>query len=74
MDITVNAISPGLVETDMTRAWSEELRKTLVQRIPKGRFAKPDEIAIAAVFLASPGARFITGQIISVNGGDYMGQ
>jgi 3-oxoacyl-[acyl-carrier protein] reductase len=71
-DITVNAVSPGLVDTPMTAKWSEEVRRSLVARIPKGRFATPEEIAAAAVFLATPAASYITGQVIGVNGGDHM--
>ena len=72
LDITVNAVSPGLMETDMTATWNEELKKTFAKRIPKGRFARPEEVAVAAVFLATPAASYVTGQIYSVNGGDHM--
>ena len=71
-NITVNAVSPGMTDTPMTADWSDEVKRSLSQRIPKGRFATPEEIAAAVVFLASPLAEFVVGQIINVNGGDYM--
>ena len=64
-DITVNALAPGFVETDMTAALSEEVRRELLQKIPLN-------IANAALFLASPAARYITGQVITVDGGMVM--
>lgn len=67
-NITVNAIAPGFVETDMTKDLNhEELQKL----IPMRRFAKPEEIAEAVAFLASPGAAYITGDVININGGLY---
>ena len=70
--ITVNALAPGFVETDMTAALSEEVRRELLQRIPLNAFGQPDDIANAALFLASPAARYITGQVITVDGGMVM--
>ncbi len=64
--ITVNAIAPGFVATDMTAALDEE---TLVKQIPAGRFGKPEEVAALVDFLASDEAAYITGQVISINGG-----
>ncbi len=71
-NITVNCIAPGFIDTDMTRALSEEQTTALVQRIPAGRFGQPDDIAAAAAFLASPQAGYITGVTLHVNGGMYM--
>jgi len=71
-DITVNALAPGFVETDMTAALSEEVRRELLQKIPLNAFGQPDDIANAALFLASPAARYITGQVITVDGGMVM--
>lgn len=71
-DITVNAVSPGFIETDMTNALPEEQRNVLLQHIPMQRIGKPDEIAAAVVFLASNEAGYITGQTLHVNGGMYM--
>ena len=71
-NITVNAIAPGYVETDMTNQISPEIRKEIEKSIPCGRFGKPEEIARTVVFLASDNAGFITGETISVNGGAYM--
>jgi 3-oxoacyl-[acyl-carrier protein] reductase len=70
--ITVNAIAPGFIETDMTAALKEEWRKDLLVRIPLGGFGQPEDVAQAAVFLASPAARYITGQVLSVDGGMTM--
>ncbi|PYK02739.1 MAG: 3-oxoacyl-[acyl-carrier-protein] reductase [Verrucomicrobia bacterium] len=70
--ITVNALAPGFVETDMTSALSEEVRRELLQKIPLNAFGQPDDIANAALFLASPAARYITGQVITVDGGMVM--
>ena len=70
--ITVNALAPGFVETDMTAAISDEVRRELLQRIPLNAFGQPDDIANAALFLASPAARYITGQVITVDGGMVM--
>jgi len=70
--ITVNALAPGFVETDMTAAISDEVRQELLQRIPLNAFGQPDDIANAALFLASPAARYITGQVITVDGGMVM--
>ncbi|MGH6922784.1 MAG: SDR family oxidoreductase [Propylenella sp.] len=69
--VNVNAIAPGYVATRNTRALraDEERMRELLSRIPAGRFAEPDEIAGAAVFLASPAARYITGTVLSVDGG-----
>src|SRR5213596_406803 len=67
--ITVNALAPGFIETDMTAALTQEMRKELAQRIPLNSFGKPDDIANAALFLASPAARYITGQVLAVDGG-----
>lgn len=67
--ITVNAIAPGFVDTEMTGVLSEEIRENACRQIILGRFGKPEDIANVAVFLASDKADYITGQIISVDGG-----
>lgn len=72
-NITVNAIAPGFIETDMTQGLAAEQQQALLQQIPLNRFGQAAEIASVAVFLASPGACYITGETIHVNGGMYMG-
>ncbi|MDD4964700.1 MAG: 3-oxoacyl-ACP reductase FabG [Gallionella sp.] len=71
-NITVNCIAPGFIDTDMTHALSEELRKKLVEHVPLKRLGTPDDIAAAVGFLASPSASYITGTTLHVNGGMYM--
>ena len=71
-NITVNCIAPGFIETDMTAGLSEEQQKALLGQIPLGHLGKPQDIAHAVVFVASPQAAYITGQEIHVNGGMYM--
>ncbi len=70
--VTVNALAPGFIETDMTAVLAAELKTGLLQRIPLNRFGQPDDIAAAALFLAGPGARYITGQVLTVDGGMVM--
>lgn len=70
--ITVNALAPGFIETDMTAVLSQELREELLQKIPLHRLGQPEDIANAALFLASPAARYITGQVLTVDGGLVM--
>jgi 3-oxoacyl-[acyl-carrier protein] reductase len=70
--ITVNVLAPGFIETDMTAGLKEELRAGVLKQIPLGSFGQPDDIAGAAVFLASPAARYITGQVLAVDGGMVM--
>jgi 3-oxoacyl-[acyl-carrier protein] reductase len=71
-NITVNAVAPGYVETDMTGAMTEKARSALVEQIPLGRVGMPEDVAEAVAFLASERAGYITGQVIHVNGGMYM--
>jgi 3-oxoacyl-[acyl-carrier protein] reductase len=71
--ITVNAVAPGFIDTDMTRELSEEQRKGLVDNIPLQRLGQPQDIANAVVFLASAAGAYITGETLHVNGGMYMG-
>jgi 3-oxoacyl-[acyl-carrier protein] reductase len=71
-EITVNAIAPGFIETDMTRRLSQEQRQFLLQRIPMQRLGQVEDIASAVVFLASNAAGYISGQTLHVNGGMYM--
>jgi 3-oxoacyl-[acyl-carrier protein] reductase len=70
--ITVNAVAPGFIETDMTAALSAEQRESLVRQIPLERLGAADDIAATVLFLCSPGAGYITGEVINVNGGMYM--
>jgi len=70
--ITVNAIAPGFIDTDMTRALTAEQRSSLQAQIPLGRLGSPEDIAAAVLFLASPQAAYITGETLHVNGGMYM--
>jgi 3-oxoacyl-[acyl-carrier protein] reductase len=70
--ITVNVVAPGFVDTDMTRALSEEQRQALLGQIALGRLGAPEDIAQAVLFLASPAASYITGETMHVNGGMYM--
>ena len=70
--ITVNCIAPGFIETDMTAALGEEQHKALLGQIPLGHLGRPQDIAHAVAFLASPLAGYITGQELHVNGGMYM--
>lgn len=70
--ITVNVVAPGFIDTDMTRALPEAQRDALLAQIPLVRLGQPAEIAKAVGFLASPGAAYITGETIHVNGGMYM--
>ncbi|MBX3181048.1 MAG: 3-oxoacyl-ACP reductase FabG [Polyangiaceae bacterium] len=70
--ITVNAISPGFVETDMTRALTDEQRQGILQSVPMGRIGSAEEIAAGVVYLASEEAGYITGHSLRINGGMYM--
>ena len=70
--ITVNAVAPGFIDTDMTRALNEEQRAALQGQIPLGRLGSAEDVAAAVVFLASPSAGYITGETLHVNGGMYM--
>jgi 3-oxoacyl-[acyl-carrier protein] reductase len=70
--ITVNAIAPGFIDTDMTRALPDEQRDALITQVPLGRLGVVDDIAHAAAFLASPQAAYITGETLHVNGGMFM--
>jgi 3-oxoacyl-[acyl-carrier protein] reductase len=65
-------VAPGFIDTDMTRALSEQQRQALLGTIPLGRLGQPEEIASVVAFLASPAAAYITGETIQVNGGMYM--
>ena len=71
-NITVNAVAPGLIETDMTRAVSEAAQQDWAARIPLKRLGTPGEVASAVAFLASDEASYITGHVLAVNGGMYM--
>jgi 3-oxoacyl-[acyl-carrier protein] reductase len=71
-NITVNAVAPGFIDTDMTRGLPEEQKQQLLQQIPLQRLGQAEEIAATVVFLASPGAAYLTGQTLHVNGGMYM--
>jgi len=70
--ITVNALAPGFIETDMTAALTEPMRQDLLKKIPLNALGQPDDIAQAALFLAGPSGRYITGQVLVVDGGMTM--
>jgi 3-oxoacyl-[acyl-carrier protein] reductase len=70
--ITANVVAPGFIDTDMTRELPEAQKQALLNQIPLSRLGKPEEIAHAVAFLASPGAAYITGETLHVNGGMYM--
>jgi 3-oxoacyl-[acyl-carrier protein] reductase len=70
--ITVNALAPGFIETDMTSALSAEMKVEVLKRIPMNLLGQVEDVAEAALFLAGPGARYITGQVLTVDGGMVM--
>jgi 3-oxoacyl-[acyl-carrier protein] reductase len=72
-NITVNVVAPGFIKSDMTDGLSEDQKQTLMQKIPMARLGVPEDIAGAVAFLVSPYADYITGTVINVNGGMYMG-
>jgi 3-oxoacyl-[acyl-carrier protein] reductase len=71
-EITVNAVAPGFIETDMTAVLTDEVKAKLLAQVPLRRLGRPDEIASAVRFLASDEAGYITGHVLNVNGGMYM--
>jgi 3-oxoacyl-[acyl-carrier protein] reductase len=71
-NITVNCVAPGFIDTDMTRALSDEQRKVLLESIPLGRLGTAQDVAAAVAYLASPGGGYVTGAVLHVNGGMYM--
>lgn len=70
--VTVNAVAPGFIETDMTKVLSEQVKEAAVKQIPLGSFGKPEDVAELVLFLASDKAKYITGQVICVDGGMAM--
>jgi 3-oxoacyl-[acyl-carrier protein] reductase len=70
--VTVNAVAPGFIDTDMTSSLPEAAQKSIVEQTPLGRVGSPDEVASAVLFLASDEAGYITGQVLRVNGGMYV--
>jgi 3-oxoacyl-[acyl-carrier protein] reductase len=71
-NITVNCVAPGFIDTDMTRALSDDQRKALLEHIPLGRLGTPQDVAAAVAYLVSPGGGYVTGAVLHVNGGMYM--
>ena len=71
-NILVNAIAPGFIRTRMTEMLTEDQKKKLAEMIPLERLGEPEDVAQAALFLAAPESSYITGQVLSVNGGMYM--
>jgi 3-oxoacyl-[acyl-carrier protein] reductase len=71
-NVTVNAVTPGFIVTDMTDVLSDKVKESLLGQIPLGRFGEADDIVAAVMFLASDQAGYITGQVLGVNGGMYM--
>ena len=69
--VTVNAVAPGFIETDMTAVLSDKVKAALMQQIPMGKIGKPEDVSAAIKFLVSDDASYITGQVIHVNGGMY---
>ena len=71
-NVTVNAVAPGFIDTDMTRSLDDKQREALLEQVPLGRLGTGDDIAAACLYLASPGADYVTGTTLHVNGGMYM--
>ena len=71
-NVTVNAVTPGFIETDMTAELTEKAKEALIEQIPMARLGSGEDIACAVLFLVSEGATYITGHVLSVNGGMYM--
>jgi len=72
-NITVNCVAPGFIDTDMTRALSEQQRSVLLAQIPLGRLGTAEEVAGAVAYLVSPAGGYVTGAVLHVNGGMFMG-
>ncbi|HIC97756.1 MAG TPA: SDR family oxidoreductase, partial [Aquificaceae bacterium] len=70
-NVTVNAVAPGFIETDMTDAIPEDIKERFLEQIPMGRFGKPVDVANAVLFLASELSSYITGEVIHINGGMF---
>jgi 3-oxoacyl-[acyl-carrier protein] reductase len=71
-NITVNVVAPGFIDTEMTKALTDEQKQKILSKVPASRLGSPEDIAYAVLFLASPEASYITGQTLQVNGGMYM--
>jgi 3-oxoacyl-[acyl-carrier protein] reductase len=71
-NVTVNAVAPGFIETDMTAGLNDQMKEQIKKGVPLGRFGKPEDVAAAVRFLCSDDASYITGHVLDVNGGMYM--
>lgn len=71
-DVTANVVCPGFIDTEMTKAMPDEIKQNICARIPKRQFGMPEDVSDAVLYLAREGSRYVTGQVINVNGGLYM--